>query len=43
MPRELQMSEEESKDITFGGRMVVYPDNVDATSAPMELDYLKFE
>lgn len=43
MPREFQMSEGESKDITFGGRIVVYSDNVDATSVPMELDYLKFD
>lgn len=43
MPREFQMSEGASRDITFGGRMVVYPDNVDALSVPMELDYLKFE
>lgn len=43
MPPEFRMAEGESRDITFSGRIEVLPDNVDAGSVTMELNYLKFE
>ncbi len=43
MPSEFEMTEGESRNITFSGRVVVLSDRIDATSTWIELKYLKFE
>lgn len=43
MPPEFTMAEGELKEVTFSGRIEVYPENVDAISVPMELHRLKLE
>ncbi len=43
MPAEFEMEEDESRSVTFSGRILVYPENIDALSTDVELRFLKFE
>ena len=43
MPAEFEMEEDESRSVTFSGRVLVYPENIDALSTDVELRFLKFE
>lgn len=43
MPAEFEMEEGASRNVTFGGRVLVLPEEVDALNTDIELNYLKFE
>lgn len=43
MPAEFEMEKDVPRNVTFGGRILMLPDNVDALNTDIELNYLKFE
>ena len=43
MPEDFEMEEDEARNIAFSGRILVYPEEVDAVSTEIELSFIKFE
>ncbi len=43
MPEDFEMEEDGARNIAFSGRILVYPEEVDAVSTEIELSFIKFE